>query len=110
MDSMFQQHHPKDSLMLGRGLFSNFFALLKKEFPMYLDPVLLLVTKIFTRFRQRAINYRAKMAKKNKNAERKTFAQKKAAKEQARLGKKARICTPDSLRGKRKLNELKQNR
>ena len=110
MEAMFQKHHPKNSLMLGRGLFSKFFAVLKNEFgDKYLDPVLLLVTKIFTRFRQRAINYRARMAKKQKK-ERKTFAKKKAEKEQAKKNKTTRTRIPDSNRGKRKLAEVTYNR
>ena len=109
MEAMFQKHHPKNSLMLGRGLFSKFFAVLKNEFgDKYLDPVLLLVTKIFTRFRQRAINYRARMAKRQKK-ERKTFAKKKADKEKAKKNKTSRTRTPNTNRGKRWLNELTFN-
>ena len=56
MESLFQAYHPKFGVRPGRGLTSNFFIKLKKEFPYYLDPVLRIVTKVLTSFRMRALN------------------------------------------------------
>ena len=60
MEAMFKEHHPKNSLKQGKGLFSQFWAKLKGTFPQYHESVLHLVTRIFTRFRIRSINLAAK--------------------------------------------------
>ena len=104
MDAMFQEHHPKGTLKKGKGLFMEFFAKLKKNFPDYNDKVLLLCVKIFTRFRLRAMNYAAK--NKKKKGPRKTFENKKKAKEDAKNNKTIRKRAPVTDRGKIKL--LKQ--
>ena len=77
-------------------------AKLKGTFPQYHDSVLHLVTRIFTRFRIRSINFSAKNKKKSP---RKTTAFKKAAKEKAAEGKKQKRV-PVTKRGKRKLAEM----
>ena len=56
MESLFQSYHPKFSIRPGRGLTSNFFIKLKKEFSYYKDPVLRMVTKVLTSFRMKALN------------------------------------------------------
>ena len=101
MEGMFQQHHPKNGLRPGRGLFSSFFALIKKEFDYYDDKVLLLVTKIFTRFRCRTINKLRKLKK--KKGPRKTKDFKLKAKLEAKRNKAVRKRAPVTDRGKIKL-------
>ena len=64
MEAIFQQHHPKNSLKKGKGLFNEFWAKLKGTFPQYHASTLHLVTRIFTRFRIRSINLAAKNKKK----------------------------------------------
>ena len=56
MDKEFNAHHPKNNVRPGRGLFRNFFLLLKSKFSDYEDPVLHLVTRMLTRFRVRRMN------------------------------------------------------
>ena len=56
MESLFQSYHPKYGVRAGRGLFYRFFIELKKQFPIYYDPVLKSVTKCLTRFRIKALN------------------------------------------------------
>ena len=52
MDKEFNTHHPPNSVRSGRGLFRNFFVLLKTKFSnLYDDKVLHLVTRMITRFR-----------------------------------------------------------
>ena len=60
MEAMFQSYHPKYGIRPGRGLTSRFLIELKKKFPKYADPVLMLVTRVLTRFRMRAMNKHAK--------------------------------------------------
>ena len=98
MEAIFKEHHPKNSLKKGKGLFNEFWAKLKGTFPQYHESVLHLVTRIFTQFRIRSINFAAKNKKKGP---RKTVAFKKAAKEGK--GKKR---APVTKRGKRKLVEM----
>ena len=105
MDRMFQEHHPKKSLVKGPGLFQDFYKKLQKHFgSQYHDKVLFLVVKVLTRFRARTINYEAKLAK--KKGARKTAGVKKAAKLKAKVEKKARKRVPQTLRGVRKLAEM----
>ena len=99
---MFQDHHPKNSLLRGKGLFQEFFGKLKKRFPFYKDQVLLLVTKMLTRFRTRTIN-RLMRVKKKKDRQRKTAEFKKKQKEDAKKNKKPRTRAPVTDRGKVKL-------
>ena len=101
METMFQQHHPKNGLRLGRGLFQLFFAKIKERFPFYKDQVLLLVTKIFTRFRCRSIN--ALRKKKKKKGQRKTADFKLKQKLEAKKNKAIRKRVPVTDRGKIKL-------
>ena len=99
---MFQQHHPKNGLRRGRGLFQLFFAQLKERFgSTYKDQVLLLVTKILTRFRCRTIN--ALRKKKKKKGPRKTADFKLKEKLAAKRNKAARIRAPVTDRGMIKL-------
>ena len=98
MDAMFQDHHPKNSLLKGKGLFQEFFGKLKKRFPLYKDQVLLLVTKMLTRFRTRTIN-RLMRLKKQKERQRKTAEFKKQQKLDAQKNKKSRTRAPVTDRG-----------
>ena len=102
MDTMFQQHHPKNGLRRGRGLFQLFIAKLKEKFgTKYKDKVLLLVTKILTRFRCRTIN--ALRKKKKKKGQRKTADFKLKQKLEAKRNKAARKRAPVTDRGMIKL-------
>ena len=102
MDKMFQQHHPKNGLLRGPGLFQLFVAKLKERFgTTYKDQVLLLVTKIFTRFRCRTIN--ALRKKKGKKGQRKTADFKLKQKLDAKKNKAIRNRAPVTDRGKIKL-------
>ncbi len=106
MDTMFQQHHPKNGLRVGRGLFQLFFAKLKERFgTTYKDQVLLLVTKILTRFRCRTIN--ALRKKKKKKGQRKTADFKLKAKLEAKRNKAAVTRAPVTDRGCIKLCKRK---
>ncbi len=62
MDKEFNTYHPKNSVRPGRGLFRNFFLLLKDKFSDYEDPVLHLVTRMLTRFRIRRMNKEYRLA------------------------------------------------
>ena len=102
MDTMFQQHHPKNGLRRGPGLFQLFFAQLKERFgKTYKDQVLLLVTKILTRFRCRTIN--ALRKKKKKKGQRKTADFKLKQKLEAKRNNAARKRAPVTDRGMIKL-------
>ena len=104
MDTMFQQHHPKNGLRRGPGLFQLFFAKLKERFgTTYKDKVLLLCTKIFTRFRCKTIN--ALRKKKKRKGQRKTADFKLKEKLAAKRNKAARIRAPVTDRGKIKLTK-----
>ena len=94
MEQMFQSHHPRNSLRKERGLFRNFFQILKTTFPDYQDKVLHLVTRVFSWFRVRAIN---KLAKKKKRP-------KKEPKIRGKNIKRKRKA-PVTLRGKKQLAE-----
>ena len=108
MDTMFQQHHPKNGLRRGRGLFQLFIAKLKEKFgTKYKDKVLLLVTKILTRFRCRTIN--ALRKKKKKKGQRKTADFKLKQKLEAKKNKAIRNRAPVTDRGKIKLTKRIMN-
>lgn len=95
MEQLFQYHHPPRSLRNERGLFYNFFQMLKAKFPQYHDKVLHLVTRVFSWFRVRSIN---KLAKK-KNRPRKKPKSKKTKNETKKRP------SPVTLRGKKHLAE-----
>ena len=72
MDKEFNSHHPPNSVRPGRGLFRNFFVLLKTKFGSdYDDQVLHLVTRMLTRFRIRRMNKEFRLAELKKRLARK---------------------------------------
>ena len=66
MREMFLLHHPTNSLQSGRGVITNFFLRLVKEFPPYDKRILHLVARMFTRFRLRWMNKLKKQKKRGK--------------------------------------------
>ena len=66
MEKLFCAYHPPKSLRRERGLFKNFYDVLKAKFPYYKDPVLHLVTRVFSWLSIRTINKIAKFKKKEK--------------------------------------------
>ena len=68
MEAWFQAWHPKGSVRPGRGHMLNFVNFLKTKFSpeQYDDRVLIFVTKVFTRFRIRAMNKAARLLEKQK--------------------------------------------
>ena len=90
MSAYFQSYHPKNGIRPGRGLLNGFFNQLKKKFPQYQDPVLHLVTRVFTRFRMRAVNKLLQNKKKYK------------PRKDPQNPQKGRKCSPVTPRGRRK--------
>ena len=68
MEKLFCAYHPPKSLKKERGLFKNFFDILKENYPFYKNKVLHLVTRVFCWFCVRTINKLAKFKKKPKNS------------------------------------------
>ena len=90
MERLFCAHHPPKSLRNERGLFKNFFNILKANFPQYENKILHLTTRVFSWFRIRTINKLAKFKKKAKK-EPKVIAKQKKTKNKS---------GPITLRGK----------
>ena len=69
IEKIFCAHHPPKSLRNERGLFRNFFNILKAKFPHYNDKILHLTTRVFSWFRIRTINKLAKLKKKQRKSQ-----------------------------------------